>query len=97
MTAHGVICKYEKREPRRVTTVFLQDSPLVVDVIKHPPAAHDISIDYIITMFASAGVFLLIAAVGGILVGALFVMYRRFQDRSAPATNPDSSHVKLRI
>ena len=76
---------------------FLQDNPVVVDVIEQPPAARDISIDYIITMFASAGVFLLIAAVGGILVGVLFVLFRRFQERSAPATNSETSHVKLRI
>ena len=77
--------------------MFLQDQPVVVDVIKQPPAAHDISIDYILTMFASAGVFLLIAAVGGLIVGAIFVAIRRMQDKSAPATNPDSSHLKLRI
>jgi hypothetical protein len=77
--------------------MLLQD-PVVVDVARQqPPAAHDISIDYIITMFASAGVFLLIAAAGGLLVGAVFIAIRRMQERSAPATNPDSSHVKLRI
>lgn len=75
---------------------MLQD-PIVVEVVKQPPVAHDISIDTIITMFASAGVFLLIAAVGGLLVGAVFVAIRRMQERSAPDTNPDSSHVKLRI
>ncbi len=47
-------------------------------------------------MFASAGVFLAIAAAGGLLVGAIFIAFRRFQERSAPPT-PDSSHVKLRI
>ena len=76
---------------------LLQQDPIVVEVVKQPPAAHDISIDYIITMFASAGVFLLIAAAGGILVGAIFIAIRRMQERSAPATTPDSSHVKLRI
>ncbi len=75
---------------------LVQDAPLVVDVIEQPPAAHDISIDYIITMFASAGVFLLIAALGGIVVGVLFVLFRRFQERSAPP-DPDRSHVTLRI
>jgi hypothetical protein len=78
-----------------VNLVFQQD-PIVVEVAKQPPAAHDVSIDYIITMFASAGVFLLIAAVGGLLVGAVFVAIRRMQERSAPAA-PDTSHVKLRI
>ena len=76
--------------------MFLQDQPVVVDVIKQPPAAHDISIDYILTMFASAGVFLLVAALGGIVVGLIFVGIRRMQEKSAPP-EPDSSHVKLRI
>ena len=71
--------------------------PIVVDVLKQPPAAHDISIDYIITMFASAGVFLLIAALGGILAGAIFIGIRRVRDASDRSPGPDSSHVKLRI
>ncbi len=76
---------------------LLRQDPIVIEVVKQPPAAHDISIDTIITMFASAGVFLLIAAAGGILVGVIFIAIRRRQERSAPATNPGSSHVKLRI
>jgi hypothetical protein len=76
--------------------MLLQQDPIVFEVAKQPPAAHDISIDAIITMFASAGVFLAIAAAGGLLVGAIFIAIRRFQERSAPPT-PDSSHVKLRI
>ena len=77
--------------------MVLQEAPIIVDVVKQPPAAHDISIDYILTMFASAGVVLLIAALGGLIVGAIFIAIRRAQDASAPATNPDSSHVKLKI
>ena len=76
--------------------MVLQENPIVVDVVKQPPAAHDISIDYILTMFASAGVFLLVAALGGIVVGLIFVGIRRMQEKSAPP-EPDSSHVKLRI
>lgn len=76
---------------------FLQQDPIVVEVVKQPAAAHDISIDYIITMFASAGVFLAIAAAGGLVVGAIFIAIRRMQERSASATNPDTSHVRLRI
>ena len=76
---------------------MLQENPIVVEVIKQPPAAHDISIDYIITMFASAGVFLAIAALGGIIVGLVFIAIRRMQDKSAPATNSDGSPLRLRI
>jgi hypothetical protein len=74
----------------------LQQQPIVVEVIKQPAPTRDISIEYVITMFATAGVMLLIAAVGGLVAGAIFVALRRLRDASAPPTT-DSSHVKLRI
>lgn len=74
----------------------LQPQPIVVEVIKQPVPTRDISIEYVITMFATAGVMLLIAAVGGLVAGALFIGLRRLRDASAPPTT-DSSHVKLRI
>jgi hypothetical protein len=76
--------------------MFLQQAPVVVDVMRQPQATPDISIQYIVTMFASAGVFLLIAAVGGLIAGAIFVAIRRMQEASAPPTS-DTSHVRLRI
>jgi len=76
--------------------VFLfQQEPIVVDVIKQPPPAKDISIDVILGMFQMAGVVLLAAAVGGLIVGLIFIAIRRFRDASAPSS--DSEHVKLRI
>jgi hypothetical protein len=76
--------------------VFLfQQEPIVVDVIKQPPPAKDISIDVILGMFQMAGVVLLAAAVGGLIVGLIFIAIRRFRDASAPAS--DSDHVRLRI
>ena len=75
---------------------FLQQQPIVVDVIKQPTPTRDISIDYVITMFQTAGVFLLMAAVGGLIVGAIFVGIRRFRDASRPQTG-ETEHVRLRI
>ena len=75
--------------------MFLQLPPIVVEVIKQPEAARDISIDYILTMFATAGVILLAAAVGGLIAGAIFIGIRRMRDAATPST--DSSHVRLRI
>jgi hypothetical protein len=49
----------------------------------------------VITAFASAGVALLVAAVGGVLAGAIFIAIRRFRDARNPPT--DSEHVRLRI
>jgi len=76
--------------------VFLfQQEPIVVDVIKQPPPAKDISIDVILGMFQMAGVVLLAAAVGGLIVGLIFIAIRRLRDASAPAS--ESDHVRLRI
>jgi hypothetical protein len=74
---------------------LLQQEPIVVDVIKQPSPARDISIDVILGMFQMAGVVLLAAAVGGVIVGLIFIGIRRMRDASAPAS--DSEHVKLRI
>ncbi len=74
---------------------LFQQEPIVVDVIKQPPPAKDISIDVILGMFQMAGVVLLAAAVGGVIVGLIFIGIRRFRDASAPPS--DSDHVKLRI
>lgn len=74
---------------------FLQQEPIVVDVLTQPPPARDISIDVVLGMFALTGVALLMAAIGGLLVGAAFIAIRRFRDASAPPA--DSSHVRLRI
>jgi hypothetical protein len=74
----------------------IQQTPFVVEVMKQPEPARDISIDYILTMFATAGVILLVAAVGGLIAGAIFIGLRRLRDASAPATS-ESSHVKLGI
>ncbi|MBI3050389.1 MAG: hypothetical protein HYY76_18995 [Acidobacteria bacterium] len=75
--------------------MLLQQPPIVVEVLKQPEAAHDISIDYILTMFATAGVVLLVAAVGGLIAGAIFIGIRRLQEGSAPPG--DTDHVRLRI
>jgi len=75
--------------------LFLQQQPIVVDVIKQPPPSRDISIDVVLGMFQMAGVVLLAAAVGGLIVGLIFIAIRRFRDASAPHT--DSDHVRLRI
>ena len=75
--------------------MLIQQDPIVVDVVKQPPPAPDISIQVVLGMFELAGVALLLAAIGGLLAGAVFVTIRRLRDSSAPPV--DSSHVRLRI
>jgi hypothetical protein len=47
-------------------------------------------------MFAMAGVVVAAAAIGGVIVGGLFVLYRRYRDRSTEPTNP-ADELRLRI
>ena len=73
-----------------------QAPPVIVDVIQQPVPARDISIDVVITAFASAGVALLVAAIGGLIAGAVFVGIRRFRDTHA-AHRDTSNDLRLRI
>lgn len=77
--------------------MFLQQDPIVVEVIKQPPPAKDISIDVILGMFEMAGVVLLAAAIGGLIAGLIFIGIRKLRDGSGRSPDPDSEHVKLRI
>jgi hypothetical protein len=75
--------------------MLLQQAPIVVDVVKQPEPARDITLDVVLGMFAMAGVVLLAAAVGGLIVGAIFITVRRYRDkRSEPK---ETEHVRLRI
>ena len=74
---------------------LLQGKPIVVEVLKQPEATRDVSIDAVLSMFALAGVAIALAAIGGLLAGAIIIGIKRMRDASAPPT--DSSHVRLRI
>ena len=76
--------------------LLLQQQPIVVDVIKQPPPARDISIDVVVGMFQMAGVVLLAAAVGGLIVGLIFIAIRRMRDASAPPES-ETDNLRLRI
>jgi hypothetical protein len=75
--------------------MVIQQEPIVVEVIKQPAAAPDISVEVVLGMFELAGVALVLAALGGIVAGAIFIGIRRFRDASTPPT--DTEHVRLRI
>ena len=75
--------------------MFIQQEPIVVEVLKQPEAARDISVDVVIGMFSLAGVALLFAALGGLVVGAIFIGIRRFRDASAPPVETET--LRLRI
>ena len=75
--------------------MFIQQESIVVEVLKQPDAARDISVDVVIGMFSMAGVALLFAALGGLVVGAIFIGIRRFRDASAPPVETET--LRLRI
>jgi hypothetical protein len=75
---------------------LLQQSPIVVEVIQQPEAAPDISLQYALGMFMMAGAVIAFAAAGGLIVGALFVLYRRYRESHTDPTNP-ADELRLRI
>jgi len=74
----------------------LVQNPIIVDVGKQPDPTGDISIDFVVGMFAMAGVLLAVAAVGCLIVAGVVVFIKRRQ-----AANDDSaemtSHTRLKI
>ena len=75
--------------------MLIQQEPIIVEVLKQPAATPDISVEVVLGMFELAGAALLVAALGGIVAGAIFIGVRRRRDASAPPT--DTGHVRLRI
>ena len=75
--------------------IALQQNPIVVEVVRQPEPARDISIDVVLGMFAMAGVLLLAAAVGSAIVAGVIVLYKRRRDASTPPVQ--HSHTTLEI
>jgi hypothetical protein len=73
---------------------LLQDKPIIVDVGKPPEPTQDISLDFVVGMFAMAGVFLLLALVGSLIVAGVILLMKRRQQRLAP---DDPGHTTLRM
>jgi hypothetical protein len=73
---------------------LVQDKPIIVDVGKPPEPTPDISIDFVVGMFAMAGVFLLAALVGSLIVAGVILFMKRRQQRLA---RDDPGHTTLRI
>jgi hypothetical protein len=73
---------------------LLQDKPIIVDVGKPPAPTPDISLDFVVGMFAMAGVFLLAALVGSLIVAGVILFMKRRRQRLSP---DDPGHTTLRI
>jgi hypothetical protein len=77
---------------------FLQaPKPIVVDLAKPSPESHDISIDVVLSMFAMAGIFLLVALIGCSVVAGGMILYKRWRDSSTPPQTEPHTHIRLQI
>lgn len=74
---------------------LLQQNPIIVDVGQKADATPDISLEFVVGMFSMAGVFLLAAAVGSLLVAGGIIVSKRWRRPSASAGEP--THTRLRI
>jgi hypothetical protein len=74
---------------------LLQQNPIIVDVAKAPEPTPDISLDFVVGMFAMAGIFLLAALIGSLLVAGTIIYLKRREQRSVAGDDP--SHTSLRI
>ena len=69
----------------------------VTPVVQIPEATHDVGVaDVLIGSFGLVGALTLLAVVTGVLVGAVFILYRRWQDKHATDL-PEDDHTRLRL
>jgi hypothetical protein len=72
-----------------------QQPPIVVDVVKQPPVAPEITMgDVVLGAVGLTGAIMIAALVAGLLVGAVIIWVKRRRDASAPPTDP--GHARLR-
>jgi hypothetical protein len=74
--------------------MLLQQKPIIVDVSKQPAPTHDITLDFLVGMFAMAGLFLLAALIGSVLVAVGIIFYKR---RRSSTDTGQQDHPTLRI
>ena len=87
----------EQRDGSILTAMltFLQQNPIIVDVGTQADTTGDISLDFVVGMFAMAGVLLLVAAVGSLIVAAVVLLVKRRRHASGEDGSP--THTTLRI
>ena len=74
----------------------LVQNPIIVDVGRQPDPTGDISIDFVIGMFAMAGVLLAVAVVGCLIVAGIVIFIKRRQ-ASSDDSDEMTSHTRLKI
>jgi hypothetical protein len=79
-----------------MSLLALVQNPIIVDVGKQPDPTGDISIDFVVGMFAMAGVLLAVAAVGCLIVAGVVIFIKRRQ-AATDQPNEMTSHTRLKI
>lgn len=77
--------------------LLAQQQPIVVDLAKQPEPTRDISIEVVLSMFAVAGIFLLVAFIGCAVVAGATILYKRWRDGATPPSETRHSHIRLEI
>jgi hypothetical protein len=76
---------------------FLAQEPIVVDLSTKSEQSRDISIEVVLSMFAVAGIFLLVALIGCVIVAGGMIFYKRWRDASNPPDEAQHTHIRLQI
>ena len=74
----------------------LVQNPIIVDVGRQPDPTGDISIDFVVGMFAMAGVLLAVAVVGCLIVAGVVILVKR-RRAATDDSNEMTSHTRLKI
>jgi hypothetical protein len=77
-------------------TFSLAQNPIIVDVARQPDPTGDISIDFVIGMFAMAGVLLAVAVVGCLIVAGVVILIKR-RRAAMDDSGEMTSHTRLKI
>jgi hypothetical protein len=77
--------------------LWLVQNPIIVDVNRQSDPTGDISIDFVVGMFAMAGVLLAIAAVGSLIVAGIVIVVKRRQQARMDESGDMTSHTRLKI
>ena len=77
-------------------TFFLVQNPIIVDVARQPDPTGDISIDFVIGMFALVGVLLAVALVGCLIVAGVVILIKR-RRAAMDDSGEMTSHTRLKI
>jgi hypothetical protein len=73
-----------------------QQQPIIVELANQPEASRDISVDTALSIFLMPFVVLVALLLGGAIVGALVVAYKRWRERG-DGSMIASDHPSIRV